>query len=98
MLYYAQKAITNNILDQGPFYYYAGLASYELKDYTQAVLYLQEALKHKFTYSQTFQALGLSLQALNRPESIVAITAARKMSKEGKDFEPEKERRELVIY
>ncbi len=98
MLFFSQKAIATDIDNQGPFYYYAGLAAYELKDYPKSIVYFQEALTRKFNYSQTFYTLGLALRAVNRPESIVAMRTAEKLSKEGKIFNGEQDDKELVLY
>lgn len=98
MLLYARKAIANDFLNQGVFYYYAGLAAYQLNEPQQAVVFLQEAVKHKFQYAQVYQVLGLSLRALGRPESEAAFKASMSLLKDEKIYRPEAENRGLLIF
>ncbi len=48
------------------FYYFAGLAAYELKQYGQAIFYFDKALKENPEYSDTYYYLSLSLKAMNQ--------------------------------
>ncbi len=95
---YARLAIASGVLEKSTAYFYAGRGAYELKEYENATLYLQEALKEGSHFSQTFEMLGVSLQALHRPQSVAALVAAGSLIKEGKVFKPEKLKMDLLIY
>jgi len=98
MQVYAKKALGNNFLSKQAFFYYAGLASYKLGEYQNAVLFLQEAIQNRFQYAQVFHTMGLALSAMGRPESGAAFAAAASLLKEDKVFRPEKENSDLLIF
>ena len=69
MLKYALFAAQSNLYGGGIFYYYSGLASYELKDYPKAAILFEEAIKRKKEFSEAYQYLGLTMQALGKTDA-----------------------------
>ena len=68
MLSAATDAIALNVSGNDLFYYYAGLASYQLKKYDSAVFFLKEALSINDHFGEALYCLGLSLHALGKDE------------------------------
>ncbi len=98
MLTYSRLAIANGILEKPLAYYYAGQAAYQLKDYQNTAVYLQSAIKQGFYYAQGFEILGMCLQALENPDSRLAVSTAASLKQKGKIFVPERPRMQLIIY
>jgi hypothetical protein len=98
MLTYSRLAIANGVLEKPTAYFYAGCAAYELKEYQDAGAFLQEAVKQGFYYAQSFQMIGLCLEALDKPESRSALAAASSLIKDGKIFAPEELKDDLLVY
>ncbi|MCB9771482.1 MAG: tetratricopeptide repeat protein [Candidatus Omnitrophica bacterium] len=96
MLLYARQGVARGFLDKATAYYFMGVASYQLREYENAVGFLQESITNNFQYAQAFQILALCLQALNRPESKSAFIAASSLRQDGKIFEVKEP--ELLIY
>lgn len=76
MFYYANEAIELGFQPQSDFYFYAGIASYQLKEYERAVYLFQECTKMDSDYTDAFYYLGLSLKALGKEE--LAVKTIRK--------------------
>ncbi len=98
MYSYARAAMAGGILDKSTGLFYAGSAGYHLKDYESATLYLQEAVKGGFYFSQAFDLLGFCLEAMQKPQSAQAFAAARNLRKEGKVFKAEEFKEDLIFY
>ena len=64
----AQEAIQSGGQRNGFFYYYAGLAAYELKDYSKAAAFLAGCLKREYEHPDTLHYLGLSLKNLGQED------------------------------
>lgn len=76
LLYYANQAILNGFDVSGFFYYYGGIALFELKNYEQSIRFLEESLKKNSNNAEAFYYLGLSYGALQNQEA--AVEAIRK--------------------
>lgn len=98
MLIYARSAIVSGVLEKPTAYFYAGRGAYQLKEYENATVYLQQALEEGFYFAQTFEMLGVCLQVLHRPQSTAALFSAGRLIKDGKVFKPEKLKLDLLIY
>lgn len=96
MLLYARQGVTRGFLDKATAYYFMGVASYQLKEYENAVGFLQESIANNFQYAQAFQIMALCLQFLNRPESKSAFVAASSLRHDGKIFKAKEP--DLLVY
>ena len=98
MLFYARQAIASGILEKKTGCYYVGYAFYQLKEYSNSVMYLQQAIHEGFYYAQAFEIMGVCLKILNRPESKSALSAAASLLKDQKVFKVEELNKNLVVY
>ena len=98
LLRYSRQGVAQGFLEAGMGNYYAGLASYGLKEYAAATSYMQEAIKKGFSYAQVFEVMGFSLQALKRPESVPALVASASLMRDKKIFKATSPSLELLIY
>jgi len=71
----ARFVITSGLDHQEFFYYYAGLAAYELKEYQKAIALLELAVEKAPHHADTFRYLGLCLKALGRDKDAVKAVA-----------------------
>ena len=55
-------AINQNVKNPAIFYYYAGFAQYQLKDYVQALVYLDECVKRNPNFSEAYYYLSLAMK------------------------------------
>lgn len=62
----AKRALTLNVGYEAWFYYYAGVASYELKDYPKALSYLQAAVEKSKDLAEAYSYLGLTYKELGQ--------------------------------
>lgn len=69
MLKDAHEAMTKKLDNQDIFYFFVGLAEYELKEFKKAVYLFKVALKHNSRSYDSYYYLGLSYQALKEKES-----------------------------
>ncbi len=64
----AIRAIENQLDQRGEFYFYAGLASHELKDYPKAVYFFKESMKRDEKNHEVVYHLALSIQAAGKAQ------------------------------
>ena len=87
MLLYARQALAAGFPDDGPFYYYAGLASFYHQEYAEAVYCFGEGIKRGFEDAGLYYYLGLAFkQAGKNDYAVVAIQKSRELSQKGKTF------------
>lgn len=98
MLKYAHQGMAQGFIETGVGNYYSGLAAFHLKEYEAATGYLQESIRAGFHYAQAFEIIGLSLRALNRPDSAPALVAASSLVRDRKIFQPAPHLIDLLVY
>ncbi len=85
----AKQALTAKLKDPAFFYYYAGLAAYDLKHYEDAVAYFNNCIKSNPQYIGAFHYLGLSLQAVGRNALAEAVLQkSEELKKAGQKHPP----------
>ncbi|MCK5580649.1 MAG: tetratricopeptide repeat protein [Candidatus Omnitrophica bacterium] len=93
MLKMARHVLEENAFENRIFYYYAGVASFYLKDYANAIKFLKQYIGHRVEQADAYQYLGLALQALNKKnEARNAFGQARRLGWMDQDlglFQPE---------
>ena len=92
------QAVERQMDNDGEFYFYAGVAAFEMKQYAQAVSLFQEALKYN-TDAQTYQYLAKALKSLGREDAASTFlqkSVALEKSNGIKDFR--QVRAELKIF
>jgi len=68
VLLLAEKGIDANLEKGGALHYYAGLGSYQLKEYEHSFSFLKESIRRDPNDAQAYYHLGLSLQALGKKQ------------------------------
>jgi len=66
MFHSSRMALNAHIENPDIFYYYQGLAAFQLKDYDQSVSLLMEAISRNPDHSNSHHYLGLSLKAIGK--------------------------------
>ncbi len=66
----ALKGMQDNSLDQGLFYYYAGVAAFRLHLYDKAINFLQQAINKEPRNADAFLYLSLCFKALGRDDLV----------------------------
>ncbi len=80
MLVIAKGRLANGSVDQGDYFYYAGAASFYLKQYKEAYHFLRQADKFNPQNQEVYELLSQSLQQLNLPEASDKILKLMKES------------------
>lgn len=84
MLASSMNAVNAGVGDQDLFYYYGGQASFEMKDYSQAVALLWESIQRSPERAEAYRYLGLSLRAMGNEETAAeALQTAARLSAKG---------------
>lgn len=97
-LTYSREAIELGLGQPEVFYYYAGLATHQLKQYEVSLALLQQAIKIDPGYAEVYHCLGLNLKALGKDDMAAAAAAMSiKLIKEQKNKRPKENEAYLRI-
>lgn len=80
MLEIAKARLANGSMDQGDYFYYAGAASFYLKQYREAYQFLRQADTFNPRNQEIYELLSRSLQQLNLPGASEKISKLMKES------------------
>ena len=83
MLATSLNALKAGVGGEDAFYYYGGLASFQMKDYAQAIALLKESVQHSSDNPEAYRYLGLSLRAAgNEQTATQALQTAERLSRQ----------------
>ena len=93
------KAFSQGFEKDGVFYYYLGLASFEMKDYERGIYYLKEAIDRQFDCAESFYYLGLCLRELGKEDvAQKVLSQAKRYQEEQKTCIEKEEPSRLRIF
>lgn len=95
---YARRGLEKGYLQRGLGQYYAGRAACEFKEYAMGAALLEQAVKRNFNFAQTYNALGLCLKDMGRPEHRAFLEASANMNAQGKVYKLSAGDMELLMY
>src|SRR5205085_964576 len=98
MLYYASQGIAAAVDENKDFYYFAGLAAYQLKKYAQAGAFLKSYLSDNPNDGNAFYYLGLTLRGLGDPAGAAKLFQRAGTLHGGTPFNPQETIISLDIF
>ena len=73
MLKWAQAGIDHSRDGQSFFYFHAGVAAYQLKNYSAALGFLNKCIQKDPSYADAYDYLNLALKAMKKDDQAVSV-------------------------